>query len=413
MQLSSDPIHDIGPLWPMMAVPCLGYAAIIRMAYAGENLSGLTRALVTRVQGPAGDPGALMDLATLLICQGGDLAVEGKIMQKNAIAVQKSYEIAHGTGLGLRILAFVAAGDFMVNTPIDFLLHGSDATLILHFVDAQTTDLADLPLHDVAFMAIGESSETLAVLARMGELLRDYPGRCFNAATDKVASLCRDGVAQMLTGEPSIFAPFTVRLDREDVVEALVSNEIAYPVVLRPVGSHAGAGMARVLGAGDLADWLRVTDTPEVFLAPFIDYRGADGLYAKQRVVLIQGRPFASHLAASQNWMVHYLNADMSEHASRRAAEADWMQDFDHDFAARHARAFAALYRMVGLDYFGMDCAELPDGRLLIFELDVAMIVHDMDDAAVFPYKKPVMHKLFAGFLGALEAAARRSPLAL
>jgi glutathione synthase/RimK-type ligase-like ATP-grasp enzyme len=303
-------------------------------------------------------------------------------------------------------LAFVTAGDFMVNTPIDFLLHGSDAVLILHFVDEQTADLADLPPHDVAFMAIGESPETLGVLARMGALLRDYSGRCFNAATDKVAGLCRDGVAQMLAGEASIFAPFTVRLDRADVVEALVADDMAYPVVLRPVGSHAGAGMARVLGAGDLADWLRMTDAPEVFLAPFIDYRGADGLYAKQRVVLIQGRPFASHLAASAHWMVHYLNADMTEHADRRAAEADWMAGFDADFAARHAQAFAALYRLVGLDYFGMDCAELPDGRLLIFELDVAMIVHDMDSAAVFPYKKPVMHKLFAGFLGALEAAA-------
>jgi glutathione synthase/RimK-type ligase-like ATP-grasp enzyme len=406
MQLSSDHTERMGPFWPIMAAPCLGYAAIIRLAYAGENLSGLTRELVARVQGAAVDPGALLDLATLLICQGGDLAVEGKIMQKNAIAVQKSYEITHGTGLGLRVLAFVTAGDFMVNTPIDFLLHGSDAVLILHFVDEQTADLADLPPHDVAFMAIGESPETLGVLARMGALLRDYSGRCFNAATDKVAGLCRDGVAQMLAGEASIFAPFTVRLDRADVVEALVADDMAYPVVLRPVGSHAGAGMARVLGAGDLADWLRMTDAPEVFLAPFIDYRGADGLYAKQRVVLIQGRPFASHLAASAHWMVHYLNADMTEHADRRAAEADWMAGFDADFAARHAQAFAALYRLVGLDYFGMDCAELPDGRLLIFELDVAMIVHDMDSAAVFPYKKPVMHKLFAGFLGALEAAA-------
>lgn len=413
MRLSFDAAEHARPFWPFMATPCLGYAAIIRLAYAGENLSGLTRELVARVQGPAVDPGALLDLATLMICQGGDLAVEGKTMQKNAIAAQKSYEITHGTGLGLRVLAFVTAGDFMVNTPIDFLLHGSDATLILHFVDEQTTDLTALPLHDVAFMAIGESPETIGVLARMGALLRDYPGRCFNAATDKVAGLCRDGVAQMLAGEASIFAPHTVRLDREDVVEALVSDDIAYPLVLRPVGSHAGAGMARVSGAGDLADWLRVTDAPEVFLAPFVDYRGADGLYAKQRVVLIQGRPFASHRAASKHWMVHYLNADMSEHADRRASEANWMQDFDHDFAARHADAFAALHRLVGLDYFGMDCAELPDGRLLVFELDVAMIVHDMDDAAVFPYKKPVMHKLFAGFLGALEAAADNPRLTL
>jgi len=83
------------------------------------------------------------------------------------------------------------------------------------------------------------------------------------------------------------------------------------------------------------------------------------------------------------------------------------MQHFDQDFARRHATTFAALYRLVGLDYFGIDCAELPDGRLLVFELDVAMIVHNMDDPAIFPYKQPAMRKLFGGFLAALEAAAQ------
>lgn len=83
------------------------------------------------------------------------------------------------------------------------------------------------------------------------------------------------------------------------------------------------------------------------------------------------------------------------------------MAQFDQDFAQRHAEAFAALHRIFGLDYFGIDCAELPDGRLLIFEVDVAMIVHDMDDETVFPYKKPAMQKLFAGFLQAVTAACR------
>ena len=83
------------------------------------------------------------------------------------------------------------------------------------------------------------------------------------------------------------------------------------------------------------------------------------------------------------------------------------MASFDAGFATRHAQAFEALAKAVGLDYFGLDCAELPDGRLLVFELDVAMIVHDMDSETLFPYKKPAMHKLFAAFVAALENAAQ------
>ena len=43
--------------------------------------------------------------------------------------------------------------------------------------------------------------------------------------------------------------------------------------------------------------------------------------------------------------------------------------------------------------------AELPDGRLLIFEVDVAMLVHDMDDGETLPYKKVAMQKLFDAFV--------------
>ena len=106
--------------------------------------------------------------------------------------------------------------------------------------------------------------------------------------------------------------------------------------------------------------------------------------------------------------MVHYLSAQMIERPERRAEEAGWMADFDSRFAVRHAAAFEALYRRFGLDYFGIDCAELPNGQLLLFEADVAMIVHDLDSSEIFPYKKPVMRRLFAAFAAMVQAKAIR-----
>jgi hypothetical protein len=60
----------------------------------------------------------------------------------------------------------------------------------------------------------------------------------------------------------------------------------------------------------------------------------------------------------------------------------------------------------MGLDYLGIDCAETPDGRLLVFEVDNAMVVHDMDPVEVFPYKPPQMRKIFAEFRAMLARAA-------
>jgi hypothetical protein len=113
-------------------------------------------------------------------------------------------------------------------------------------------------------------------------------------------------------------------------------------------------------------------------------------------------------MAITDQWMIYYLNANMKESAAKRAEEARFMAEFDRDFARRHARAFEALAERVGLEYFGIDCGETPEGELLIFEADVAMIVHDMDPPDLFPYKRPQMRKVFDAFRAMLARAAGR-----
>jgi len=64
----------------------------------------------------------------------------------------------------------------------------------------------------------------------------------------------------------------------------------------------------------------------------------------------------------------------------------------------------------LGLEYFAIDCAELPDGSLLIFEADVAMIIHDLDPPGLYPYKKGQMKTVFDAFeayLKSISAASR------
>ena len=119
---------------------------------------------------------------------------------------------------------------------------------------------------------------------------------------------------------------------------------------------------------------------------------------AKYRIVLIDGRPYVCHMAISEHWMIHYLNAGMTESAEKRAEEARFMASFDDDFAHRHAAALRAIHERMGLDYLGIDCGETADGELLIFEVDSNMIVHAMDPVDLFPYKQPQMRKVFAAF---------------
>jgi len=110
-------------------------------------------------------------------------------------------------------------------------------------------------------------------------------------------------------------------------------------------------------------------------------------------------------MAIGDHWMVHYLNAGMAENADKRAEEAAAMANFN-GFIARHGETLKGLHKRLGLDYFAIDCAELADGRLLMFEADVSMIVHALDPEELYPYKRPHMGKVFAAFEAMLRAKA-------
>src|SRR5258708_19069717 len=111
-------------------------------------------------------------------------------------------------------------------------------------------------------------------------------------------------------------------------------------------------------------------------------------------------------MAITDQWMIYYLNADMGRSAAKRGEEERFMAGFDAEFAARHRAALTALASRIGLDYFGIDCAETADGKLLLFEADIAMIVHLMDDPAIFPYKVGQMRQVFDAFGAMLRERA-------
>jgi len=311
------------------------------------------------------------------------------------------------------VLALVAPGAIMANVPIECLLEGSDIELILDYGSPATLDPGEIPEHEVLFVAIGEAQANRPLLADWAVRLRDWPRPVVNDPR-RILEVARDRACLRLQGQPGLRAPLTVRLDRAQL-RAWAEGEGGlgpdWPLLVRPLDSHAGRGLTKVDAPEALLNLLATQSSQAFFVTPFIEYRSPDGCYRKFRVVLIDGRPFAVHLAISDHWMIHYLNAGMDESAAKRAEEAAFMADFERDFARRHAEALATIQAAFGLDYLGIDCAETSDGRLLIFEVDPAMVVHDMDPIALYPYKPAAMQRIFAAFRAFLiRAAACRAP---
>jgi glutathione synthase/RimK-type ligase-like ATP-grasp enzyme len=176
-------------------------------------------------------------------------------------------------------------------------------------------------------------------------------------------------------------------------------------LIARPIGSHAGQSLEKIETPVDLLDYLSRVIGDTFYISRFVDYRSEDGQFRKYRIVLIDGAPYICHMAISSHWMVHYLNAGMDESAEKRHAEAECMANFELQFARKHAKALAEIGKRIGLSYVGIDCAEAPNGDLLVFEVDNAMVVHSMDPEDRYAYKKPIMQKLFRAFRTMLRLA--------
>lgn len=389
----------------------LGLAALLRQHFAGADLSALgERLLALGAEGGAGANEALLDAALILQFKGNKpLALT---VQRMALETQRHFVLPARRPARLKLLVLLAAGDMQANAPLECLLEDADIDLHLWYLlpgDSPLRPFSPLPEHDLVFVALSETVANRPLIEQLCVELAKWPMPVVNTP-HHLHRLARDSACYLLNNAPGVLIPPTLRAAKSALENAdWATMQEDFPLIVRPLDSHAGDDLQRVDTPAALLDYLAQIHADEFFIAPFVDYRSADGQFRKYRVVLINGRPYAVHMAISNDWMIHYLNAGMLDDPAKRAEEADWMERFDADFAQRHATALNALHERVGLDYLGIDCAQTREGALLIFEIDHAMVVHALDSAALFPYKQPQMRRVFAAFVAMLEERAQRA----
>jgi hypothetical protein len=380
-----------------------GTADLTTLAYHGHGHDSL----IGRINRTADETARLYD--TAIACQLDFRRAEGLNLQDEALERARVFRVRGAASeRPLRLLAVVGPGDLMVNTPLDFLTNHLDVRLDLFYLLPGRPLPPVVPDHDVAFFAFGEPDP--ATLARLKALFARWPRPALNDP-GFLPVLERDALSRALAGVPSIRSPRAVAVNRHELNGHIdhgrpLAGNSAYPCLIRPAFSHAGHGLALVRDRAELAAYMRCSFGQDFYLTDFEEYSSPDGLYRKSRVAFIGRRPFLCHMAISRHWMVHYLNAGMTESAEKRDQEARAMAGFDDGFARRHDAAFAALHERLGFDMYSIDCAETRDGRLLVFEADAAAIIHMMDPEDMFPYKQPQMRKVFDAFADMLRRRA-------
>jgi len=318
-------------------------------------------------------------------------------MQAKALSYRRIYRLEGPAQPKMRLLALLGPGDWEENAPLEFLVENSAIRLDLLYILADGLLPEHIPDHDVVIVALGESSQNNLILNLMGQMLAHWPRPVINHPS-RVLGCARDKACDVLQGIEGLCVPKTFRVGRDDM------RQLTYPLIIRPMDKHGGQGLKKIDDADQLAQYL--AQQPELFfyLAEYIDYQSADGLFRKYRIALLDGKPYISHLAISNDWIVHYASAGMQLSEEKRAEEAHVMQHFDSEFVSRHQLVLDEICNRFQLEYLILDCAELSDGRLLYFEADNGGWVHAVDPIENFSYKKPVMQKLFDAFFKMLES---------
>jgi hypothetical protein len=391
----------------------IGMAKLAKLAFDGGDLRPMWRDLVAKLIDGTADAGEGLDLSLIAQLLGDKQT--GLAIQQDVLKSQRLFRSpCVAKQPRLRVLALAAATDMGSNTPIEFLLEQSGIDLMILYVIPEFELPVPLPDHDVAIVIASDSEDCRAALDQIDRAAVRWPRPLLNIPR-QVCNLDRDKLYRLLAHIEGLVIPATIAVARGQLQEvsrsagvlAGIATELAFPIVVRPRGSHAGVGLAKIDDGAALQRYLSERQEQEFFISRFVDYSDEDGLFRKYRVVFVDGRAYACHMAIAERWDIWYLNAGMTASASKRLEEETFMHTFDIGFARRHQTVLAALVERVGLEYFMIDCAETADGSLLIFEADNTAVVHNMDPPSVFPYKSPQMHKIFDAFAAMLERRAR------
>lgn len=248
---------------PLHPAEIIGLAAIARQGFAGIDLMPLWQKLANRVTQNPADTGALLDLSMIELIVGR--RANRLSFQAQALTQQRIYRLPAPSAVEapLRLLAFMAPGDFMANTPVEFLLEQSAVQLDILYVLPHEPLPAFIPDHDIAIVAIAESPENRAHLETMAKIAETWPVPILNPAA-RIARLTRDGAWQLLAGAAGLAMARNARIDRSTLDAVATGKQgldrslpgAALPIIVRPLGSHGGQGLARIESEAELRAYL-------------------------------------------------------------------------------------------------------------------------------------------------------------
>jgi hypothetical protein len=227
------------------------------------------------------------------------------------------------------------------------------------------------------FNLVGDADSSINMLRNIQTIeSKIQPERCFNRPSD-VFKTSRERLPKTLAGIPGCILPRAETANPKTFSElrAVCEKFDNWPMIVRARGYHGGQHMFLLSELAQLEsfkDLLWLYDG--IFLIEFIDFINKDGLYQKNRVIMVDGAAYPRHAIISDQWAIHAgSRVDlMNQDRGLCRQEEHFLADLRDTGFREYARVFHEIHQRIGLDVFGIDFA-IVDGQIVIFEANACM----------------------------------------
>ncbi len=344
---------------------------------------------------------ALAELATVMRDEA-----KAQFWFDEAFARQRLFSPPSAKAGSKHALVLGLAGPWPRNMPLDFVIDDARWTLHRWFLPDPERAERVLPRVDLIVNALGDSEAGAAALAGAQAILAAHAGMPSINAPERLRGLGRDRLALTLAGIPGVRVPQALRVTHAALAARGGGVEgLGYPLLARPIDTHGGRGLERLGHPGELPAYLARTKADAYDCSAYVDYRSPDGWFRKLRIMFVGGVPYPYHLAINDRWMIHYYRTATTATPWMHNEEARFLAE-PESVVAGWRDAVPAIAAALGLDYAGIDCAQLSDGTLLVFEADTAMLVHALDGSEAGREKRAGVERIGSALMALFDRRA-------
>lgn len=216
----------------------------------------------------------------------------------------------------------------------------------------------------------------------------------------KVLNTTRDAIYNQFHHLENIVIPKVIRLtpaNAKEVFQIAQKSKINFPFLMRPCGSHQSEGLQLIRSINEIDKLHKYAfDGREFYITEFVENKHPDGFYKKARLVIIEGELYARHYISYPNWLVEgMMHFDyMKTNEDTKIIEENFLKNFKKILGPKAIADLFKIYEEVGLNFLAFDMDIMPDGKLLIFEINLAQNIFLDIDMQNFAYMKESADKI-------------------